>query len=97
MMISIGVVAGISLVNVLSFSAAGTGGGLVGCLVYVYSFAVIYSLRDRFREEFAQGVNRQVNVNQNGQQQTEYMEQGFVQQPFNSQGQQPENTDTYQY
>lgn len=96
MMIFMGVLAGLSLVTVISLSAAGTGGGLIGCLIYAHCYAVIYSLRERFREEFAQGVNRQINVSQN-EQQAGYMEQGFdqQQQPFNPQAQQPVNSQGY--
>jgi hypothetical protein len=54
----------LALLRILSFTFNGFSQGLVGFVLYGYSFLVLHSLREKFCEEFSQGISMQINAQQ---------------------------------
>lgn len=72
----------INFLNILSFSFDGLSKGLIGVLVYGYSFVIFHSLRENFREDTAQGVSIQIKqTNQPPQYAESTASQNYSQQP----------------
>lgn len=61
MMIVFGIFAAFFLGNVFFFTAAGVYRAILFGLIYLYNFAVIYSLFDLFRNEKKRGRNDEYN------------------------------------
>jgi hypothetical protein len=87
----------VSLLRVLSLNLAGLSQGLVGLLFYGYSFVVIHSLRERFRNEFSQDVNAQIN-NQQYESPPQYVQAAYSESAADPKlfGQQPDYSQSYQ-
>lgn len=85
----------LSVISILSLDKHGVSSGLVGIFLYGYSFLVLHSLRENYREEIAQGIN--VQIKQANPNPPQYVESSVDQQGFGQQASYSQINDQQQY